>query len=138
VYLTLVERPHGLPRAGRQVRDSARGPVYRDVLYRRLGQVVELDGRLFHDSARLRDADLDRDLAAAADGLSTVRIGWGQVFERSCRTAWLIAALLRERGWAGAPASCPRCTEGDRHIWKDGRAAVSPDDIGARLSRTGA
>src|SRR5690606_14421858 len=53
-YLTRVERPHGLPIGQRQVRNR---PFYRDVLYAGLAQVVELDGRAFHDSARQRDAD---------------------------------------------------------------------------------
>ena len=81
-YLALVERPHGLPRPERQVRDSGRGPVFRDVVYRAFGVVVELDGRLFHDNARARDLDLDRDLDAAVSGLLTVRLGWGQAHVR--------------------------------------------------------
>jgi predicted methyltransferase len=50
---------------------------YRDVVYAEFEQVVELDGRLFHDSADARDADLDRDLDAAVERLGTVRLGWG-------------------------------------------------------------
>ena len=42
-YLTRVERPHGLPRPGRQLSESARGPICRDVTYRRFGLIVELD-----------------------------------------------------------------------------------------------
>src|SRR5690606_35251780 len=100
-YLTRVERAHGLPTAQRQVRDSIRGPVYRDVVYSSQQQVVELDGRLFHDSASARRADLDRDLDAATRGLGTVRVGWGQVFGSPCRTARRIGALLALRGWLG-------------------------------------
>ena len=66
-YLTLVERPHGLPAGRRQVRDSRHGPLYRDVVYGELDQVVELDGRMWHDSAEQHDADLDRDLDAAVE-----------------------------------------------------------------------
>lgn len=116
-YLVRVERPHGLPRAGRQVTASARGPVCRDVVYRQQRHVVELDGRAFHDSARGRDSDLDRDLVAAVDGLSTTRIGWGQVFGRACRTAWLIGCVLRDRGWTGRPVACPGCTPADIAVW---------------------
>jgi hypothetical protein len=112
-YLTRVERPHGLPRAGRQVRASSRGPVYRDVVYHQQRHVVELDGRAFHDSAGSRDADLDRDLVAAVGGHSTSRIGWGQVFARGCRTAWLLGRVLQARGWTAAPLPCPRCTPDD-------------------------
>jgi very-short-patch-repair endonuclease len=108
-YLDRVERAHGLPVAARQVRDSARGPLYRDVVYEAQRLVVELDGRLFHDNAESRDADLDRDLDAAVDELFTVRLGWGQVFGRPCRTAERIAVLLQRRGWDGVPLPCPGC-----------------------------
>jgi hypothetical protein len=108
-FLALVERAHGLPRAQRQVRDSTRGTVFRDVVYAPFGLVVELDGRLFHDSARARDLDLDRDLDAALDGLLTVRLGWGQVHVRPCATVARLALLLRRRGWAGSPRDCPSC-----------------------------
>jgi hypothetical protein len=109
-YLTLVERPHGLPVAERQLLDSTNGPLYRDVAYA-VGQVVELDGRMWHDSPQQRDADLDRDLDAAVDRLGTVRLGWGQVFGRPCATALRVARLLRARGWAGSSMTCPACPE---------------------------
>lgn len=113
-YLTRVERAHRLPRGQRQVGGSGRGPIYRDVTYVEHGLVVELDGRMFHDSARARDRDLDRDLDAAVDGLSTVRLGWGQVFQRQCRTAARIGNLLRARGWGGQPRRCPSCAAGEQ------------------------
>jgi hypothetical protein len=109
-YLTLVERPHGLPRAARQL--VARGPAgraYRDAAYPGQRQLVELDGRLFHEGVRARDRDLDRDLDAAASGEDTVRLGWGQVFGRPCVTATRLAAVLRLRGWAGPLLRCRRC-----------------------------
>lgn len=108
-YLERVERAHGLPSADRQVSDSVNGRLYRDVLYTLFFLVVELDGRLFHDTAEARDRDLDRDLDAAVDRLSTVRIGWGQVFRRSCRTAERVATLLHQRGWEGEMVRCPAC-----------------------------
>ena len=108
-YLELVERPHGLPTASRQLRDSIRGPVSRDVAYVPFTQLVELDGRLWHDTAAQRDADLDRDLDAAVVGWATVRLGWGQVFDRPCDTAVRIGAVLTARGWAGSVSRCPRC-----------------------------
>ena len=109
-YLRRVERAHGLPRGVRQ-REPETGPrIYRDVQYSAYDQVVELDGRLFHDSAGGRDADLDRDLDAAVDRLGTVRLGWGQVFGRPCRTAARVALLLQYRGWPGSPTPCgPEC-----------------------------
>lgn len=45
--------------------------MLRDVAYRDQGWYVELDGRLFHDTAERRDADLDRDLDAAVSGSAT-------------------------------------------------------------------
>lgn len=108
-YLSRVERPHGLPTAERQVRDSVRGPVLRDARYSTYGVDVELDGRLFHDNARARDLDLDRDLASAVAGRRAVRLGWGQVFGRPCRTAEAIGSLLSRAGWSGRVRRCPAC-----------------------------
>jgi hypothetical protein len=110
-YLTRVERAHDLPRAARQAPGSSdRGAIYRDVTYERFGLFVELDGRLFHDSALGRDADLDRDLEAAVAGRRTVRLGWGQVVERPCWTTLRVAVLLRAGGWDGSPTACaPGC-----------------------------
>ncbi|GAA1159365.1 type IV toxin-antitoxin system AbiEi family antitoxin domain-containing protein [Nocardioides aquiterrae] len=110
-YLHRVEQPHGLPRGRRQVAGRARsGGALRDVDYDPLPQVVELDGRLFHDSAGQRDRDLDRDLDAAVDGRSTIRLGWGQVFERPCYTASRVSALLVRAGWTGRGRKCgPSC-----------------------------
>jgi hypothetical protein len=110
-YLVRVERPHGLPSPRRQAVASIElGRARRDVDYDPHPLLVELDGRLFHDSAQQRDLDLDRDLDAAVDGRHTVRLGWGQVFGRPCRTAARIAALLAQRGWSGVPRRCgPTC-----------------------------
>lgn len=109
-YLTRVERAHGLPTAHRQVKASLRGTVYRDVEYNDLGLVVELDGRLFHDNAAARDRDLDRDLDAAVTGQLTIRLGWGQVFDRPCRTAYSLGRIAERRGWSGHLRTCPHCT----------------------------
>jgi hypothetical protein len=109
-YLTRVERAHGLPRGKRQVRSVGGPRRYRDIVYPAYGLAVEPDGRLYHDSADHRDADLERDLDAAVDGLDTVRVGWGQVFDRACRTAAKMAVLLQQRGWTGNPSPCgPSC-----------------------------
>jgi hypothetical protein len=110
-YLTRVERPHGLPPAERQTGvPVGRRPVHRDVVYRQHGLDVELDGRLFHDSAGQRDIDLERDLAAALVDRRTVRLGWGQVFDRGCQTAVRLARLLRLGGWEGELRPCgPGC-----------------------------
>jgi hypothetical protein len=105
-YLDRVERRHGLMRARRQVRDRiGAGVIYRDVEYH-VGLVVELDGRLFHDTTTQRDADLDRDLVTAVTGKDSVRLSYGQVFDRSCWTAGHIAAMLESRGWGDRPTAC--------------------------------
>ena len=105
-YLCEVERRHGLPTARRQVRVRRRGGVvFRDVEYREYRTVVELDGRLVHSDPRHEWTDLARDVASAVAGDLTVRLGWLHVLE-PCRTAGLLAILLRSRGWSGAPRSC--------------------------------
>ncbi len=109
-YLRGVESAHGLPRAARQLRAHSRGgSIYRDVAYEAYGLVVELDGRLFHDSARARHRDLVRDLDAAVAGLRTVRIGWGQVFGDACHTAEQVGELLRRGGWPERLRACDVC-----------------------------
>jgi hypothetical protein len=113
-YLTNVERAHGLSAARRQVRDRVgAGAVYRDVEYAD-GLVVELDGRLFHDTAAQRDRDFDRDLVAAVQGKDTVRLTYGQVFDRPCWTAGHVAILLTAHGWQGSVRRCgPTCPAPD-------------------------
>ncbi len=114
-YLTRVERAHGLPRGRRQERgtDEHGRARYRDIAYTvgrpRRTQYVELDGRLGHESTHDRDRDLERDLDAALDHADTVRLGYGQVFERACSTAGKVGMLLRHRGWEGVPTACPDC-----------------------------
>jgi len=112
-FLVRVERAHGLPRGTRQRRATATtGVVYRDVDHEDT-LVVELDGRLFHDTAGQRDRDFERDLDAAVDAVETIRLSWGQVHQRSCSTALKLAKVLRRRGWAGTPAPCgPGCPVG--------------------------
>ncbi|MEW2478427.1 type IV toxin-antitoxin system AbiEi family antitoxin domain-containing protein [Mycobacterium sp. NPDC049093] len=109
-YLNRVERAHGLPRAARQKRWTSSVKVsYRDAEYdRRL--VVELDGLLFHNTASARNKDVERDLDAAVDGRSTVRLSYRQVFDRPCRTAAKIAQVMRRQGIAVSGHACgPDC-----------------------------
>ncbi|OLO99626.1 hypothetical protein BVU76_24705 [Mycolicibacterium porcinum] len=109
-YLSRVERAHGLPRAERQKRStSSVGVCYRDTEYgERL--VVELDGRMFHDSLSARNKDFERDLDAAVEGLSTVRLSYQQVFDRPCRTAAKVAQVMRRHGIAVSGRACgPGC-----------------------------
>ena len=114
LFLTRVVRAHGIPDPSRQeVRTvmDAKGcrHEYRDAEWTREALVVELDGRLYHDNADQRDRDLERDLDDAVDGKASVRLGWGQVTRRSCRTAMRLGALLTARGWEGRVARCPEC-----------------------------
>lgn len=113
-YLERIERAHGLPTADRQHPDQIEGVrIYRDVRYAAYALDVELDGRLFHDDTEQRDRDLDRDLETATTGRRTVRLGWGQVFGRPCRTTGHVAGLLRMGGWGGQPYACgPECPIG--------------------------
>ena len=104
-YLTDVERPHGLPRAKRQVR-SRSGREVRDLLYEECATIVELDGRV-HIAGRFRD--MERDNAALLGGDVTLRYGWPDVTERPCSVAWEVAAVLIRRGWRGAPTRCRLC-----------------------------
>lgn len=109
-YLTDVERRHGLPRGRRQASHRHEGStVFRDVHYSSFGVVFELDGRLFHASTTARDRDMERDLDAAITGTETIRLSYGQVFERPCSTARKIAAVLRRRGWTGGIRRCDAC-----------------------------
>lgn len=114
-YLHRVERAHGLPVADRQRQDRvAGGRIYRDAPYPAYDLDVELDGRLDHSALADRDRDLDRDLDTAARSRRSVRLGWGQVYDRPCRTAAQVARLLAIGGWAGSPTPCcPTCPIGD-------------------------
>jgi hypothetical protein len=106
-YLRKVERAHGLPRGTRQVRSvSARGTVYRDVLYAAHGVAIELDGRVGHELSRERWNDMDRDLEAAVGGLLTLRVGWRQAEDEPCLTAARIGSVLAGRGWTGHARPC--------------------------------
>lgn len=109
-YLRRVQRPHGLPPALLQVTDwTPSGRVVRDAVVGH--QVIELDGRAFHQGPERRDADLERDLDSAGAGLGTTRLGWGQVFDRPCQTAGKVALVLAAHGWRGVPRPCgPACT----------------------------
>ncbi|MGC5247633.1 type IV toxin-antitoxin system AbiEi family antitoxin domain-containing protein [Gordonia sp. DT219] len=109
-YLTRVERAHGLPSPQRQAPTTADRRGLRDVDYGEWGVVVELDGRAWHDSARDRDRDMERDLDAAVGAARlTLRLGWGQVYDRPCVTARKVARALSAGGWTGSASRCARC-----------------------------
>ena len=110
-YLDLVERPHDLPAGQRQApRHGSNGRVYCDVDLPGLGLKVELDGKLFHTSTKDRDQDMERDLDAAVDGTAaTLRIGFGQVYDRPCETAAKLALVMQRHGWTGQMTPCDAC-----------------------------
>ncbi|MFT4042265.1 MAG: hypothetical protein QM673_03800 [Gordonia sp. (in: high G+C Gram-positive bacteria)] len=109
-YLRKVERAHALPAPRRQAPIVIGRRGLRDVEYRDWGVVVELDGRAWHDGPAARDRDLERDLDAAVGATrQTLRIGWGQVFDRPCVTARKVGEVLRAHGWDGTPVRCPAC-----------------------------
>lgn len=110
-YRRNVERAHGLPEARRQHGDVVRrGRVVRDVDYVPYQLLVELDGRLGHDSYEGRFRDGARDNAALMRGKATLRFGWVDVGpEQACRTATQVATVLSRLGWSGRPIRCPRC-----------------------------
>jgi hypothetical protein len=108
-YLRNVERPHGLPRGARQAPSRREGGViYRDVLHEQYAVAVELDGRAAHPGDQ-RWPDIQRDNAAVADGILTLRYGWFDVSERPCEVAAQVARVLRRRGYTGARGCCPAC-----------------------------
>lgn len=114
-YLARVERAHGLPVGRRQARAELRGrTMWQDVAYEDWGLVVELDGRVDHVVMTDRDRDLDRDLAAAAEGGLTLRLGYGQVLSRPCDTAYGVARVLASRGWGGTVQRCGKCGAPDQ------------------------
>ena len=105
-YVREVERPHGLPRAQRQVRVVRSGRTcYLDNLYAAYAVGVELDGLVAHPPGE-RWRDFRRDNAGVADGITTLRYGWADVTGRPCEVASQVAAVLRQRGWAGAARVC--------------------------------
>lgn len=120
-FLTRVVRPHRIPEPSRRQseRTGGSGTEYRDVEYADQGRHFELDGRAGHDDPRSRDRDADRDLDDEADGLTTVRLRWRQVFGSPCRTAERVARILQRGGWTGRAEPCgPGCliaTTGSRN-----------------------
>lgn len=109
-YVRDVERPHGLPRAARQVRVVRCGRTcYLDNLYEKHLVCVELDGRAAHPPGE-RWRDFRRDNAGIVDGIITLRFGWSEITRWPCGAAAQVAAVLRQRGWEGRVRTCgPAC-----------------------------
>ncbi len=107
-YVRRVERPHGLPLARRQARIRQRtGNRYLDNLYEEYRLCVELDGTAAHPADE-QWRDKRRDTTNAVGGILTLRLGMTDLGNRRCETADAVAAVLRSRGWPGAPHRCSR------------------------------
>ncbi len=125
-YLLRVERGHGLPRGLRQVAFPRLGAAtaYRDVEYAGYGVLVELDGRLGHESESDQFRDLGRDNVAALTGRATLRYGWLAVEGTPCDVAGQVSDLLQLRGWDGRARPCGRgCALADAGPGAGGRRA---------------
>lgn len=109
-YRCDVELRHGLPRAhrGQRVTVGARH-WYADVRYGAYCLRIELEGLRWHP-LELRWRDDVRDNGAVLSGDVVLRFGWRAVVGQPCATAAQVAAVLRQRGWAGQPRPCgPAC-----------------------------
>jgi hypothetical protein len=106
-YTKDVEKAHGLPESARQVpfrkADGRQGR--RDRVYQKHGVIIELDGALAHPAEK-GWADKDRDRAAAAEGMLSLRYGWMHVTAKPCVTAAEVASVLLHRGWTGTLKPC--------------------------------
>jgi hypothetical protein len=109
-YVHLVERPHRLPAAVRQVPLAGDGRSrYLDNLYRDYRLCVELDGEQAHPDDQ-RWQDLRRINEITTRGITTLRYGWTDINIRPCQTAGQVARVLRGHGWSGTPRRCaPGC-----------------------------
>ena len=108
LYIRDVERAHGLPTATRQQASDVTRRRYHDNVYEPFGVIVEVDGRLGHETwgDRVRDGLRDRQLLATRR--VTARVFWVDVAVRPCTTALELGRILRGGGWAGAARACKR------------------------------
>lgn len=102
---------HRVPLGARQVRQVLNGKVtYKDNFVAEFNLVTELDGLANHDGALAQFRDMDRDNANTEAGHVVLRVGWIAMLDRPCDVARQRAAVLRNRGWQGAPTPCgPEC-----------------------------
>ncbi len=105
-YVRRVERPHGLPKARRQLVVISAGRRRRtDNEYEPFGVIVELDGRLGHEGEGVF-RDRARDNGTTVSGKASLRFGWADVDTSPCEVAQDVAALLWSRGWRGTLTRC--------------------------------
>lgn len=104
-----VALPHRLPFAVRQAHRAGARSEYADLRYRG-GVVVELDGRLGHETEWDAFRDHRRDNASALRGDATLRFGWIGITATACEAAAQVAQLLWIRGTQGPTRGCrPGC-----------------------------
>ena len=103
-YLVDVELAHGLPIATRQAPVVVEGVKrFEDCRYRVLeGElIVRLDGWRWHSDRRIGVIDRARDNAAELAGRARLTFGWEEVTGSPCEVNAIVAARLRQLGWAG-------------------------------------
>lgn len=117
LYIRDVERAHGLPEAIRQQASDLSRRRYHDNEYDEFGLIVEVDGRLGHETwaDRVRDGRRDRELLARRR--ATSRVFWADVALRPCDTAIDVGRILQGRGWSGAVRPCRRRDCAVRSSW---------------------
>ncbi|MEU7812073.1 hypothetical protein [Pseudonocardia sp. NPDC049154] len=112
LYVSDVERAHGLPSGRRQSPVQVDGTeLYEDVVYDAVGAAltVRLDGRThLIDGVAFRDRR--RDNAAELAGRARLVYGWRDLSADPCAAAREVAAVLRRLGWRGAATTCPTCS----------------------------
>lgn len=109
-YIRDVERAHGLPTGERQATTSHGASRRHDTRYAAYRLLVEIDGRLGHESwqDRVRDGRRDRQVLPAEG--ATLRVFWTDVAVTPCATAIEIGAALTAGGWDGHLHPCRRAT----------------------------
>jgi hypothetical protein len=107
-YLRDVERSHGLPKGNRQQSRSGL-PYQTDVDYEEFRLIVELDGRVDHESVG-RFRDMDRDNRHALVDAVTLRYGSYDLAARPCGVAFQVYRALAARGYLEAFLRCRHCS----------------------------
>lgn len=104
-----IRRRHGLLAGARQVRRTAEGVQFLDLLIEEFGLHVELGGRLGHDRATEIWRDMRRDNSSEVAGLRHLRYGSADLIDRPCESASQQGVILRQQGWQGQFKRCKRC-----------------------------
>ncbi|MDP2710569.1 MAG: DUF559 domain-containing protein [Solirubrobacteraceae bacterium] len=98
-----IERPDVNPPL---VLDDRR--VHPDLLWRRLGLVVELDGARWHSDPLARDDDAERQALLEAHGYRVLRVTWSQLVNSPRQTIARVRAALEAQARLRSPAGALR------------------------------